>query len=119
MPKPKPEPRKLSPRAQRALDLISDEEDRKITKAAESDPDNPPLSDDWFDKARPAREVVPHLVANPPRQVRGPQKAPTKERVTLRLDPEIVNHFRAGGKGWQSRINETLRRAVKRQKRAS
>ncbi len=44
---------------------------------------------------------------------RGPQKAPTKERVGLRLDREVVEHFRATGPGWQSRINEVLARHVK------
>lgn len=40
---------------------------------------------------------------------RGPQKAPTKRLVSLRLDPDIVERFRATGPGWQSRINDTLR----------
>lgn len=121
MPKPKTdaEPRTLSTRTQRALDLISDKEDRRITKAAESDPDSPILDEEWFKKARPAAEVVPELVEDYRRRVRGKQKAPTKERVTLRLDPEIVDHFRAGGKGWQSRINETLRKALKLDRQAS
>ncbi len=40
---------------------------------------------------------------------RGPQKAPTKRLVSPRLDPDIVECFRATGLGWQSRINDTLR----------
>jgi uncharacterized protein (DUF4415 family) len=35
-----------------------------------------------------------------------------KEQVTLRLDADVVMHFRRGGHGWQTRINETLRRAA-------
>ncbi|WP_375403678.1 BrnA antitoxin family protein [uncultured Sphingomonas sp.] len=35
-----------------------------------------------------------------------------KRQVTLRLDPEILDRFRAGGPGWQGRINEALRKAV-------
>ncbi|MGB8366592.1 MAG: BrnA antitoxin family protein [Rhizomicrobium sp.] len=42
---------------------------------------------------------------------RGPQKAPTKEQVTLRLDRDVVERFRATGAGWQKRINEVLRKA--------
>jgi uncharacterized protein (DUF4415 family) len=42
---------------------------------------------------------------------RGPQKAPTKQQVTLRLDRDVVERFRATGDGWQRRINEALRRA--------
>jgi uncharacterized protein (DUF4415 family) len=39
---------------------------------------------------------------------RGPQKAPTKQKVTLRLTRTVVAHFRETGPGWQSRIDETL-----------
>ena len=42
---------------------------------------------------------------------RGPQKTPTKQQVTLRLDKDVVERFRATGTGWQSRINEALRKA--------
>ena len=42
---------------------------------------------------------------------RGPQKAPTKQQVTLRLDREVVERFRATGPGWQSRVNEALKKA--------
>jgi uncharacterized protein (DUF4415 family) len=49
---------------------------------------------------------------------RGPQKAPTKRLLALRLDPEVIDAFRATGPGWQSRINEQLRAAVKRMRRA-
>ena len=35
---------------------------------------------------------------------------PTKQQVTLRLDRDVLNHFRAMGTGWQSRINEALRK---------
>jgi uncharacterized protein (DUF4415 family) len=43
---------------------------------------------------------------------RGPQKTPTKVQTTIRLDREVIDHFRASGRGWQSRLNETLRRVV-------
>lgn len=42
---------------------------------------------------------------------RGPQKAPTKQQVTLRLDRDVVERFRATGPGWQARMNEALRKA--------
>jgi uncharacterized protein (DUF4415 family) len=32
--------------------------------------------------------------------------------VNLRLDPDVLAHFRATGPGWQSRINEALRKAA-------
>jgi uncharacterized protein (DUF4415 family) len=43
------------------------------------------------------------------RRGRGPQKSPTKERITIRFSHEVVDHFRAGGKGWQSRMDDVLR----------
>jgi uncharacterized protein (DUF4415 family) len=41
---------------------------------------------------------------------RGPQKAPTKTLVSLRLSPEVLRYFRGKGEGWQSRIDEELRK---------
>jgi uncharacterized protein (DUF4415 family) len=35
-----------------------------------------------------------------------------KEQVTLRLDQDVLEHFQAGGPGWQDRINEALRKAA-------
>jgi len=46
------------------------------------------------------------------RHARGPQKAPTKQQVTLRLDQDVVAKFKAGGPGWQRRINDALRNAA-------
>lgn len=65
---------------------------------------------------RPAHETLPpELVAVLPKRKpgqRGPQKGPTKDQVTLRLDHDVVEHFKAGGPGWQSRINEALRKSL-------
>ena len=64
---------------------------------------------------RPMAEVLPpelvKIISNRKPGQRGPQKAPTKQQVTLRLDRDVVERFRATGEGWQSRINEALRRA--------
>ncbi len=40
--------------------------------------------------------------------LRGIQKKPTKIQVTIRLSPEILNFFKSTGKGWQTRMNDTL-----------
>jgi uncharacterized protein (DUF4415 family) len=45
---------------------------------------------------------------------RGLQKAPTKKLVSLRLSAELIERFKAGGPGWQTRIERTLLEAVKR-----
>ena len=40
---------------------------------------------------------------------RGPQKAPPKISTTIRLSPDVVQAFRAGGDGWQTRIDAALK----------
>ena len=45
---------------------------------------------------------------------RRPQKAPTKIPVSIRLSPEVISHFKAKGPGWQSRIDDALRKIVKK-----
>lgn len=41
-----------------------------------------------------------------------------KEAVSLRLSPDVLTHFRAAGKGWQTRVDEVLSEHVRRQRRA-
>jgi uncharacterized protein (DUF4415 family) len=48
-----------------------------------------------------------------------PRKERPKEAVKLRLSGEVLDHFRAGGPGWQTRINATLERAVARERKAA
>lgn len=48
--------------------------------------------------------------------VRGPQKAPTKERVTIRLSRDVIAQFRASGDGWQARVDAALQDWLKRHK---
>jgi uncharacterized protein (DUF4415 family) len=75
--------------------------------------DNPELTKADFARAKPFAEAFPDLAASI-RKGRGPNKAPTKKLVSLRLSPEVIEHFKATGDGWQSRIDETLRKVVKR-----
>lgn len=74
--------------------------------------DIPELTDEDFARMRPAREVFLDLDKFPKPKGRGPQKVPTKIQTTIRLDRDVVEHFRSSGRGWQGRINETLKRAV-------
>jgi uncharacterized protein (DUF4415 family) len=48
-----------------------------------------------------------------------PRKARPKEAVNLRLSGNILDHYRATGPGWQTRINADLERAVARARRAA
>jgi uncharacterized protein (DUF4415 family) len=65
----------------------------------------------WTEKdiarAKPFAAMFPELAASY-RRARGPQKSPTKTAVSLRLDRRIIDHFRATGEGWQTRINNVL-----------
>jgi uncharacterized protein (DUF4415 family) len=45
---------------------------------------------------------------------RGPQKAPTKRLVSLRLSPEVIEHFKATGRGWQTRMDGALLESIRK-----
>ena len=64
-------------------------------------------------KFRPAAEVLP-LSLKKKLGVRGPQKTPTKERITIRLSREVVKQFRESGDGWQTRVDAALREWLKK-----
>jgi uncharacterized protein (DUF4415 family) len=68
-----------------------------------------------LDRFRPLSESAPSSLARK-LGVRGPQKAPTKERITIRLSPEVVRRFRATGEGWQSRVDAALKDWLKSNK---
>jgi len=77
--------------------------------------DAPEWRDADFKRARPIEDFPDLKTAlERARGQRGPQKSPTKERVALRLDRDIVDHFRHGGPGWQTRINDALAELLKR-----
>jgi len=65
---------------------------------------------------RPAAEVLPpELLAILPKRKpgqRGPQRAPVKKKISLRVDAEVLAHYKATGPGWQGRVNEALKKAA-------
>jgi uncharacterized protein (DUF4415 family) len=69
----------------------------------------PELTDEDFARGvwRKGGEPMPHGPRGRPKS-RNP-----KRPVSLRLDPDVLAHFRRGGRGWQSRINAVLRKAAK------
>ena len=69
-----------------------------------------------FARARSLRADMPEVVEAMKRGRGRPKVANPKMRVSLRLNPKIVAAYKATGEGWQSRINETLARALARQK---
>jgi len=97
----------------RSLPEPDPEEDARLTAAAEADPDNPPLRADAV--LRPLYQVMPEFVAKMMRQKRGrPPVETPKKQVTLRLDQDVIEHFKAGGPGWQTRINDALKGVAKK-----
>ena len=79
--------------ALKQLAEMSDEEDRAITENALADPDSPPLDESFARRGRP--------IADSP-----------KKQVTMRLDADIIETLRKGGRGWQTRANALLRDAL-------
>jgi uncharacterized protein (DUF4415 family) len=71
--------------------------DAEIEKMAKSDPDHPALDDAFW-------KGVDHL--------------PQKEAISIKLDGDILEFFRKGGRGYQTRINAVLRRYVQAQRKA-
>ena len=79
----------------------------------DDDDDTPELTAERAARLRPARDVVPEYVLAQFKRSPGRPRSPSaKKQVTLRLDAEILDYFRAGGDGWQSRINRALRQAA-------
>jgi uncharacterized protein (DUF4415 family) len=83
--------------------------------SAPFDDDNPEWTADMFALAKPAEAVLPPEVLAAFKRPRGrPIKAAPKVRVAVRLDPDVVAHFRATGPGWQTRINAALAELVRK-----
>ncbi len=101
---------------------------KNATKAEWIDPDDAPeLTDEMLEMGqysvggrviRPAtgvltkdgmKRVAPYVIPIPGRP---PERDEPKKQVTLRLDADLLEMFRASGAGWQTRLNATLRKAV-------
>ncbi len=80
---------------------------KPTTKSKWIDPDEiPHLDKEWFDSAEiwEGNKLI--------RPGRPPLDTP-KGSINIRLDADVLAHFRATGPGWQSRINAALRKAAK------
>ena len=69
-------------------------------KAVADDPENPDMT-----------EAIQQAVAKKNKGGR-PKSANPKVFTGIRLDPDIIERFKAEGKGWQTRINAVLREWV-------
>ena len=74
------------------------EEDAAINAGIAEDPDAFEADDEWFATAKPSSEAISHILERY-RRTRGRRKMPTKEQIHTRLDADIADYFRRGGKG--------------------
>lgn len=73
--------------------------DKDVERAIVGDPDWEGVPDDWHEQAE---AIIPR----------------PKVPVSIRLDADLIEHFRSTGRGWQTRINAILR-AYKEAKKLS
>jgi uncharacterized protein (DUF4415 family) len=76
--------------------------EEEVTARAQGDPDAPPLDDAFFERAK---------LLQPP--VLG------KRHTGLRIDADVLDWFKAQGKGWQTRMNAVLRAYMEGQRRGT
>jgi uncharacterized protein (DUF4415 family) len=88
------------PRLKPGRIIPTDAEDAAITAAAQSDPDARPLTDEEWQAAAPKARVG------------SPLSAMTKQAISIRLSPEVLDYFKSAGPGWQTRIDAVLREYV-------
>jgi uncharacterized protein (DUF4415 family) len=69
----------------------------EIEKMAASDPDHPRLDDSFWESV---------------------DEQPRKEAISIKLDTDVLEYFRANGRGYQTRINAVLRRYMQAQRKA-
>jgi len=92
-------------------DWPEDEEDPDLSNL--SPDDAPELTPELAAKLQPLEMVDPEF-AEFVRKGGRPQlpERYRKRRVTIMLDPDVIEHFKAAGKGWQTRVNAALRKAA-------
>jgi uncharacterized protein (DUF4415 family) len=91
---------------------LSDAEEAEIQAQIAEDPDDWVSTPEELAQSKPFAEVFPDLMESIRRSRGRPPVAHPRKQVSLRLDPAIIDKFKAGGKGWQTRINEALRKAA-------
>ena len=82
------------------FEMPSDEEELEIKKGIAQDSDSVPLTDDQWEGVKPVLKIGRPFSDNP------------KKPVSIRLSSEVLEYFRATGKGWQTRMDEVLKNYV-------
>lgn len=97
-------------KTKRKFSLNSADEEAAIQRGIAEDQDNPEWTRADFAEAKPVADAMPQLMR--PMRVRGPQKLPTKIPTSMRFDSDLIEKLRAGGPGWQQRVNDILRKSI-------
>ena len=79
------------------------------TRVELGEDDAPELTEEFFKNARSFKEQFPELHASWKRKMGRPPKDNPKRSVKLRIDPEVLDSFKALGKGWHTSINNALK----------
>ncbi|MGY2050411.1 BrnA antitoxin family protein [Methylobacterium sp. JK268] len=97
-----------------SVPLLSDADEADLQARMAADPDAREMTDEELAGMRPAREVLPPALFEALTR-RGRPRSPNKRvQVTLRIDPDVLASYKAGGAGWQSRMHEALARGAAR-----
>ena len=106
----------LKTKSGRIVQVPTPDEEAAINSGIAADPDARELDSEWYKGAKPASEAfAPEtftaLVAM--KRPRGRPKADeTKVFTAIRLDADLLEAFKASGKGWQTRVNAALRQYI-------
>lgn len=95
----------LKTKSGRKVLLNAPEEDTAINAGIAADLDTAELSDAQMARLKPVRGR--------------PIGSGTKSQVSLRIDTDVLEFFKAQGAGWQTKINATLRASLKKHRKAA
>jgi len=88
----------ITSKSGRTFLLNTPEEEARIREGIAADPDTRELTDAEIAQMRPLKQLT-----------RGPKADAPEQAVSIRLSPEVLAYFKAGGPGWQRRIDAVLR----------
>lgn len=100
-----------SPKSDR-VPLLSAAEEAELQHRMAADSDARELTDVELGRMRPARDVLPPALFAALAKRGRPRSAVKRVPVTLRVDPTILDAYKAGGPGWQTRMNAALAQGI-------
>lgn len=96
----------------RPIPSLTDAEEAQIQRQIAADPDDWDATAADAAQAKPFAEAFPDLMASIQKTRGRPKVENPKQHVSMRLDADVLDAFKASGPGWQGRINEALRKAA-------